>query len=255
MGRAITAAAHADSRFRVVAGLGPRGREYIGKDIGQAACLGIDIGAPVSDDLEAVLAGCDAVIDFSTRELSLRVLASAARHRKALVCGTTGFSDPERDAFRQAAVHIPLILAANTSKVVNVMNSLLELAAKVLGKEADIEIIEMHDRCKLDAPSGTAKEMGHLLAQVMGGDVKDLAEYGRVGTGARKAGTIGFHSLRIGGVKSSHSVIFGCMGERLEIAHHAYGWDCFAEGACEAAYFLKDRPAGFYTIKDVLGLI
>jgi 4-hydroxy-tetrahydrodipicolinate reductase len=252
MGKVITAAAFADKRFSIVAGIGPAGRAYIGEDIGLVSGLGQPAGAPVTDDLEAVIDGCDVIIDFSTKALSLAVLDLAARHKKALVCGTTGFSSAEAAEFKKASAQIPVILAANTSRVVNCMNRLLELCAATFGEEADIEIIEMHDRNKIDAPSGTSGEMGEIIARARGGSLHELAVYGRHGAQPRVKGSIGYHSVRAGSTPSSHIVIFGFMGERLEIAHHSYNWECFALGACAAAYFLKDKQPGLYSIQDTL---
>ena len=134
------------------------------------------------------------------------------------------------------------------------MNKLIELVAKTVGNEVDIEILEMHDQWKKDAPSGTSKEMGEVMAHALGKELKDIAVYGREGFSPRKTGTIGYHSLRAGNIPSSHTVYFGAMGERLEITHHSYNWECFARGACDCAAYLQGKKAGFYTIKDVLQL-
>lgn len=254
MGKVITAAAYEDERLRIVASVGPAGRDYIGRDTGLVAGLGVEIGAPVTDKLESVIDACDVIIDFSTKELSLRVIEAAKRHGKALVCGTTGFAPSDLAAFDGAATVIPVIHAANTSRVVGCMSELLKICARTFGSEADIEIIEMHDRNKVDAPSGTSKELGAIMAEAMGGDIGELAVYGRQGTGTRKEGSIGYHSVRSGSLPSSHVVMFGFMGERLEIAHHTYNWECFARGACDAAFYLRGKPAGLYTMKDVLGV-
>ena len=184
----------------------------------------------------------------------MEVLAAAIAHKKALVCGTTGFSEDEFEAFKKASQIIPMLYAANTSKLVNVMNKLLEFVTKTVGKELDIEILEMHDQWKKDAPSGTSKEMGEVMAHALGKELKDIVVYGREGVSPRETGTIGYHSLRAGNIPSSHTVYFGGMGERLEITHHSYNWECFARGACDCAIYLKDKEPGFYSIKDVLKL-
>ena len=178
----------------------------------------------------------------------------AIAHKKALVCGTTGFSPEEFQKFRDAANEIPMLYAANTSKLVNIMNKLLEIVTKAVGDEADIEILEMHDQWKKDAPSGTSREMGEIMAHAMGKELSDIAVYGREGECPRQKGTIGYHSLRAGNIPSSHSVYFGFMGERLEITHHSYNWECFARGACDCAAYLEGKGPGFYTIQDVLNL-
>lgn len=254
MGKLITQAAAARDDMELMAGVGPKGRDYIGKDLGTVAMIGRELGVPVADDLESVIDGCDVIIDFSTKETAMDVLSLAISHKKALVCGTTGFAEEEMQRFADAAKDIPMLYAANTSKLVNIMNKLLELVATTLKDEIDIEILEMHDQWKKDAPSGTSREMGEIMAHAFGKELKDVAVYGREGVSPREPGTIGYHSLRAGNIPSSHTVFFGGMGERLEITHHSYNWECFARGACDCAAFLADKVPGFYTIKDVLNL-
>lgn len=254
MGKLITKVASENEHFTLVAGVGPAGRDYIGKDLGQVAAIGKDLGVPVVDSLEEVIDSCDVIIDFTTVEVSMAVLDAAVRHRKALVCGTTGFSQKQTARFEEAAGEIPMLYAANTSRIVNLMSQLLKLSAEAVGKDADIEIIEMHDQWKKDAPSGTAKELGEVMAEAMGERLEDIAVYGREGACPRTPGSIGYHSVRAGNIPSSHTVIFGFMGERMEITHHSYNWECFARGACDAARYLEGKGNGFYTMKDVLGL-
>ncbi|MGN0352963.1 MAG: 4-hydroxy-tetrahydrodipicolinate reductase [Roseburia sp.] len=254
MGRLITQIAAARDDMDLIAGVGPKGRDYIGKDLGTVAMTGYELGVPVTDDLESVIDDCDVIIDFSTKEMGMQVLDMAIAHKKALVCGTTGFSAEEMQRFKDAASDIPMLYAANTSKLVNIMNKLLELITSTLKDEIDIEILEMHDQWKKDAPSGTSKEMGEIMAHALGKELKDIALYGREGTSPREPGTIGYHSLRAGNIPSSHTVYFGGMGERLEITHHSYNWECFARGACDCAAYLAGKTPGFYTIKDVLNL-
>ena len=254
MGRLITQTAASREDMQLVAGVAPAGRDYIGSDLGTAAMVGRELGVPVVDDLESVIEGCDVIIDFSTREMGMTVLGLAVAHKKALVCGTTGFSPEEMQRFRDAAAHIPMLYAANTSKLVNVMNKLLELVVSAAGGDLDIEILEMHDQWKKDAPSGTSKEMGEIMAEALGHKLSDIAVYGREGASPRTPGTIGYHSLRAGNIPSSHTVFFGGMGERLEITHHSYNWECFARGACDCAAYLTGREPGYYTIKNVLNL-
>lgn len=254
MGRLITQIAADSEVLNLVAGVGPRGRDYIGQDLGQVTLLGRELGVLVVDDLAEVIDKCDVIIDFSTKEMGLEVLRLAKEHKKALVCGTTGFSSEEMALFREAGETIPMLYAANTSKLVNVMNKLLQLATSAIGEETDIEIVEMHDRWKKDAPSGTAKEMGELIAHELGTELSDLAVYGREGTGERKPGTIGYHSVRMGDTPSSHTVFFGGFGERLEISHHSTDWRGFAKGACDCAIFLAKQSPGYYFVSDVLKL-
>lgn len=254
MGKLITQAAASRDDMELVAAVGPKGRDYIGTDLGTVAMVGRELGVLVTDDLESVIDQGDVIIDFSTKEMGMQVLDLAVAHKKALVCGTTGFSPEEMQRFRDAAKEIPMLYAANTSKLVNVMNKLLELVTTTLKDDIDIEILEMHDQWKKDAPSGTSKEMGEIMAHALGKELEDIAVYGREGVSPREKGTIGYHSLRAGNIPSSHTVFFGGMGERLEITHHSYNWECFARGACDCAAYLADKGPGFYTIKDVLGL-
>ncbi|EOI57169.1 4-hydroxy-tetrahydrodipicolinate reductase [Enterococcus gilvus] len=254
MGRLITEIAASEEEVCLIAGVGPKNRDYIGKDLGQAAMLGRDLGVPVVDNLAAVIEDCDVIIDFSTKEMGLETLSLAKTYKKALVCGTTGFSPEEKEVFYQASKEIPVLYAANTSKLMNVMNKLLQLATMAIGKETDIEILEMHDRWKKDAPSGTSKEMGELIAHELGVDFSELAVYGREGTGERQPGSIGYHSIRMGDTPSSHTVFFGGLGERLEISHHSTDWRGFAKGACDCAIFLAKQPPGYYAVSDVLEL-
>ncbi len=254
MGKLITQTAASREDMQLVAGVAPAGRDYIGSDLGTAALVGRELGVPVVDDLESVIEGCDVIIDFSTKEMGMTVLGLAVAHKKALVCGTTGFSSEEMQRFRDAAAHIPMLYAANTSKLVNIMNKLLELVVSAAGGDLDIEILEMHDQWKKDAPSGTSKEMGEIMAEALGHKLSDIAVYGREGASPRTPGTIGYHSLRAGNIPSSHTVFFGGMGERLEITHHSYNWECFARGACDCAAYLAGQEPGYYTIKNVLNL-
>lgn len=252
MGKLITQIAAENKWIELVCGVGPKGCSYLGKDLGTVAMIGYELDIPVVDDLESVISECDAIIDFSTRENAMEVLTLAIKYKKALVCGTTGFSEEEMNAFKEAANHIPMLYAANTSKLVNVMNKLLEMATLIIGNETDIEILEMHDQWKKDAPSGTSKEMGEIIAKALGKERNEISVYGREGVSPRIEGTIGYHSLRAGNIPSSHTVFFGGMGERLEITHHSYNWECFARGVVDCVLYLDGKKPGWYTIKDVL---
>lgn len=254
MGRLITQIAANSDELELTAGVGPKGRDYIGQDLGLVTLLGRELGVPVVDDLTKVIDSCDVIIDFSTKEMGLEVLRLAKQYKKALVCGTTGFSPAEKVLYCEAGETIPMLYAANTSKLVNVMNKLLQLATSAIGQETDIEILEMHDRWKKDAPSGTAKEMGELIAHELGVALSDAAVYGREGAGEREPGSIGYHSIRMGDTPSSHTVFFGGLGERLEISHHSTDWRGFAQGACDCAIFLAKQPPGYYSVSDVLNI-
>lgn len=254
MGKLIVKVASSRQNMKLIYGIGPKGREYINKDLGLLCNLGEAIDAKVVEDLESVIHECDVIIDYSNPSASMEVLESALKAQKAIVCGTTGFSVEQLDRIKEISIEIPIVYAANTSRVVNLMYTLLEIAANAIGNAADIEIIEMHDRNKKDAPSGTSKEMGEVIAKALDKSLKEIAVHGRQGEGERVSGTIGYHSLRAGDISSSHTVLFGLQGERLEITHHAHNWECFAEGACAAASFIYGKGPGLYTVKDVLNL-
>lgn len=254
MGRLISQAAAQREDMLITAGVAPKGRDYIGYDVGAVAGIGRKIDAEVVDDLEKVIQASDLIIDYSTVECAMEVMKSAYKYKKAVVCGTTGFTDKQFEYIRDISSSIPILYAANTSRLVSLMYKILETTSEVIAKYADIEIVEMHDRFKMDAPSGTSKEMGQIIAGAVEKEFKNAEVYGRKGEGARDPNSIGFHSIRAGDIPSSHKVIFGLMGERLEIAHHAHNWECFAQGACEAAAFLIKKTPGLYSMKDVLRL-
>ena len=254
MGQPISRFVDERESMELVGGVGPVGRDYIGRDLGQVVGLGRDLGIPVVDDLASIIDQCDALIDVSSVEQCLQTLDLAVAHKKALVTASTGFTPEQFERFEAAGAEIPVIFKCNTSKMVNVMLMLVELAAKALVDETDIEIIDQHDRYKLDAPSGTAVIIGNMIAELKGTTLDELAEYGRGGHGARKPGGVGFHSLRAGDITSDHKVFFGGMGERLEITHYSYSDDCFARGAVDCAAFLHGKPAGVYNIKEVFDL-
>lgn len=163
MGSLIIQGAYARENMTLTGALAPRGRSYIGEDVGLLCALGTPLGLCVTDDADDVVATADVIIDYSTTETSLMVLDLCLKHKKPLVCGTTGFSLDEMEKFKIASHEIPLLYAANTSRVVNLMYKLLAIAAEAIGHTSDIEIIEMHDRNKIDAPSGTSKEMAWPL--------------------------------------------------------------------------------------------
>lgn len=234
----IVAAAHRRSDIEIVGGVGMPGRDYIGKDVGLVAGLGEEVGAPVYDDLEQVIDQCDLVVDFSKPELSMKVLDCCLNHKKALICGTTGFDEEQTARLLAAGEVIPMMKAANTSFVVNVMKKIAGEIAQALGSRCSIDVIDMHSASKPDAPSGTAKELGEEMA-----DKSPDKTYE----------DIAFHSIRSGNIPSTHTIVFGCMGERLEITHDAFDWSCFAEGACDAVSFLANQAPGLYTMEDVIG--
>ena len=226
----------------------------VGADAGELAALG-RIGVPLTGDLERVAEEFDVVIDFTHPSVTLKNLEICRRAGKAMIIGTTGFTPEGRERLVEAARDIPIVFAANFSVGVNLCLKLLDTAARVLGDEVDIEIIEAHHRHKVDAPSGSALRMCVVVAEALGRDLRQVAVYGREGqTGARARETIGFATVRAGDVVGDHTVLFAAEGERVEITHKASSRMTFAKGAVRAALWLEGRPAGLYDMQDVLGL-
>ena len=207
------------------------------------------------DDLGAVLNTCDAVIEFSFHNVTPGVATLCAERGKALVVGTTGHSEPEKEAIRKAAKRIPIVWASNYSTGVNTLFWLTRKAAEILGHSFDLEVVEMHHRLKKDAPSGTATTLLEILADVRKVQLEEALRHGRKGiTGERTADEIGIHALRGGDVVGDHTVIFAANGERVELTHKASSRDTFALGALRAAQWAVGRPPGIYSMQDVLGL-
>ena len=252
LGKLIVLQALDREDIQVIGGLGRRGAAYIGEDLGTLTGYGRETGALVHGHLDSIIEEADMVVDFSQVDLSMEVLDSCLRYQKALVCGTTGFSQEQIEKIHRASEEIPLMYAANTSKAVNLMNHILELIAKNLGDQSQVDIIEMHDKLKLDAPSGTSLEMGETIAQAMGLDFEKSIQYGKEGRGIREDDKIVYHSIRSGDISSSHKVIFGLMGERMEIVHHAHNWNCFGKGALDCAAFMHKKTKGLYSVQDIM---
>ena len=215
------------------------------------------LGAAVDkgDNLNDSLQDFDVLIDFSRPEASLKAISICKNSGKAMVIGTTGFSDDELKVIKQASTQIPIVFAPNMSVGVNLTLKLLETSAKVIGKDSSIEIIETHHRYKVDSPSGTALKMGEVIANALGRDLAKCAVYGREGIDEpRDLNTIGFSSIRGGDVVGDHTVTFFMEGERVEITHKASSRMIYANGAVRAANWLHDKPSGLYSMQDVLEL-
>ena len=230
------------------------GSSLIGADAGDLVSLG-RLGVPLSADLQAVVDDFDVLIDFTLPEVMLKNLEICRHSGKAMVIGTTGLNAAQKQLLADAGKDIPIVFAANFSVGVNLSLKLLDMAARVMGEDADIEIIEAHHRHKIDAPSGTALRMGEVIADALGRDLQKVAVYGREGhTGARERETIGFATVRGGDVVGDHTVLFATEGERLEITHKASSRMTFAKGAVRAALWLEGREPGLYDMQDVLDL-
>ncbi len=230
------------------------GSAAIGRDLG--TLIGVDpIGVAVTDDPVALFANSDAVIDFTAPAATVSHAALAAQHGTALIVGTTGLSPDDHARLAEAAAKAPLVVAANFSLGVTLLAGLVRKVAATLGDDWDIEIVEMHHRHKVDAPSGTALALGHAAASGRGvalADVKDAVRDGH--TGARTVGDIGFATLRGGDVVGDHTVIFATEAERLELSHKAGTRAIFARGAVRAALWAAGKAPGVYSMDDVLGL-
>ena len=215
--------------FEIVAAIGNPVKDYIGKDISVASKTDF-VGANIYADIEEVIDECDGVVDFSTTDLSMKVLVSCIKHKKPLMLGTTGFNEEQEEKIKNAANFIAISESHNTSKAVNLIYKIIAYLTKNIGKESDIDIIDYHDNKKIDAPSGTGKVIGNIVAENLGVDFNDKAKYGRKGKGIRNDNEITFHSIRAGNISSSHTVIFGMDGERIELTHHSYDFSTFAKG-------------------------
>jgi 4-hydroxy-tetrahydrodipicolinate reductase len=212
-------------------------------------------GVKISDDPLAAMLNADGVLDFSSPAATVATAALAAQARIAHVVGTTGLTEDDLKSLAAAARHAPIVRSGNMSLGVNLLAKLVRDAARALGPEFDIEIVEMHHRMKVDAPSGTALLLGEAAAEGRGLTLSEHSERGRDGvTGARKAGAIGFASLRGGTVIGDHSVIFAGGGERITLSHHAEDRALFARGALKAALWARGRKPGLYSMADVLGI-
>jgi 4-hydroxy-tetrahydrodipicolinate reductase len=252
MGRMLIAETLATSGAALGGGVG-RG-SHVGADLG--SLIGVkDLGLAVGDVPEALFQAVDVVIDFTVPAATVQHARLAGRHGTALVIGTTGLSAEETETVKAAAASAPIVSAPNMSLGVNLLLGLVEQVARSLGPDWDIEIVEMHHKHKIDAPSGTALGLGRAAAKGRGVAFDDVAVLSREGqTGARQEGTIGFATLRGGDVVGEHTVVFAGMAERLELTHKATDRRIFARGALRAALWAKGKPAGLYGMKDVLGL-
>jgi len=253
MGRMLVEAVTAESDCRLAGALDVAGSPAIGHDA--AAFLGRSSGIAITADLRAGLADADVLIDFTRPEGTLAHLAVCRELGVKMVVGTTGFDAAQKARIAEAAQQIAILMAPNMSVGVNVVLKLLQTAARALSHGYDIEIVEAHHRHKVDAPSGTALQMGEVVARELGRELKACAVYGREGvTGERDPSTIGFATIRGGDIVGDHTVLFAGTGERIEITHRATSRVLFAHGALRAARFLADRPSGLFGMHDVLGL-
>ncbi|MBY6186311.1 4-hydroxy-tetrahydrodipicolinate reductase [Marinobacter hydrocarbonoclasticus] len=254
MGRTLIEAAIDNEGIELGAAIERPGSTLMGVDAGELVARG-KVDVALVDDVRKAMDQFDVLIDFTSPESSLAFLAECQAHGKAMVIGTTGFSDEQKAQIADVANTLPVVLAPNMAVGVNLLFKLLEVAAEVMGQYTDIEIIEGHHRYKKDAPSGTALKMGEVIADTLGRDLKQCAIYGREGiTGERERETIAFSTIRAGDIVGEHTALFADIGERLEITHKASSRMTFANGAMRAARYLANQPAGLYDMQQVLGL-
>jgi len=253
MGRALVEAVLESDDLALGAALEIPASCALGRDAGEA--VGVRTGILVSKDFDAGIAASDCLIDFTRPAGTLAHLDACLRHGKPAVIGTTGFSAGERARISSAAERIPIALAPNFAVGVNVLFRLIDVAARALGEDYDVEIIEAHHRHKVDAPSGTALRLGEIAAAARGDDLAQSAVHGRSGdTGERPKSAIGFHAVRGGDIVGEHTVMFAGPGERLELVVRSGSRMTYALGALRAARFLAGKRSGLYDMQDVLGL-
>ena len=254
MGRLLVKLSHEADGLEVVAASERPDSDLLGQDAGELAGVGA-LGVAIGDDPAAVFQAADTVIEFSIPQATADHAALAAAHGAAFVTGTTGLNAEQEAALQAAAANVPIVYAPNMSVVVNVFMNLVERVASILGPDYDIEILEMHHKHKIDAPSGTAVGLGKAAARGRGIDLDEQAIWSREGeTGPRPDGAIGFATMRGADVVGEHTVMFAGAGERMELIHRCTDRSLFGRGAVRAAGWVGGKPAALYTMNDVLGL-
>ena len=254
MGKTLIEACTQTKDAELVAAFEHAASPLLGNDAGELAGVG-RLGVIIGSDIAARSGDFDVLIDFTRPDATLAHLAICRTARKRIVIGTTGFSAEQREDIAAASRDIGIVFAPNMSVGVNLCFKLLDLAARVLGDEVDIEVIEAHHRHKVDAPSGTALRMGEIVAHALGRDLRDCAVFEREGvTGERDRNSIGFATIRAGDIVGDHTVMFAGTGERVEITHKASSRANFANGALRAARWLMAKEHGLFDMQDVLGL-
>jgi 4-hydroxy-tetrahydrodipicolinate reductase len=255
MGRELARVVHATPGCQLAGGLEAKGSAYVGMDYG--ALFGIpNLGLKITDDPEALMRSVDGIIDFTIPKATLDLIRYSAALGKVHVIGTTGIDAAGETAITQAGTSgARIVKTGNFSLGINLLQLLIKKAAATLGEDYDVEVVEMHHRHKIDAPSGTALMLGQSAADGRGVSLEKKSVRSRDGhTGARKAGDIGFATLRGGSVVGDHTVMFASDSERIELTHKAQSREMFAQGAVRAALWAMNQPAGRYDMQDVLGL-
>lgn len=254
MGKRIAHAVYNDPQTTIIGGLEIRNHPLIGQDVGELTGIG-RLQLKVTDNVESLWDKGDVIIDFSSVEATLAHMRLAANRRKAMVVGTTGFTNTQMKEIQELAKNFPCVLAPNMSIGVNLILNVLQDMARVLKDDYDVEIIETHHHLKKDAPSGTAMKIAEVLADALKRKLSKVAVYGRKGmVGERKHKEIGIHTIRAGDIVGTHTVLFGGEGESIEVTHRAHSRDTFAMGAVKAVKFIVGAENGLYDMNDVLQL-
>jgi len=254
MGQRLVALTTETAGLELGAAVERAGHQNLGRDAGEMAAVG-SLGVAIVDDVASALSAGHVVIDFSSPASTDALVPLAVAHKRPLVIGTTGMSVEGLRAIREAAKTIPIVFAPNMSLGMNVMFKIVADVARALGPGYDLEIVEAHHRLKKDAPSGTALRLAEVLAEATQRRLDEVGVYARHGQiGARTPTEIGIQTVRAGDIVGDHTVLFGGLGERLEITHRASSRDTFARGALRAAQWLAGKAPGLYDMQDVLGL-
>jgi 4-hydroxy-tetrahydrodipicolinate reductase len=254
MGSRITALSKEYEGLKLAGAFERKGHPDTGKDVGRLTGTG-ESGILLSSSIGEIIDKVDLIIDFTSIESTKENLKIASGKGKAMVIGTTGFTREDLKEIESLTKVMPCVLASNMSLGVNLLLKVLQDIARVLGDEYDIEIVEAHHRLKKDAPSGTALKMAQVIADAVNRNLEEVAVYARKGIiGQRTKKEIGIQTLRAGDIVGEHTVLFGGLGERIEITHKASSRDTFARGALKAALWLAGKPSGLYDMQDVLGL-
>lgn len=254
MGSRLVALIKESTALTLAGAIEGKGHRALGHDAGESAGVG-EIGVSITDDLQPLLERGQVVIDFSAPEATLAHLRAVAEHRRAMVIGTTGVNQAQFEELKSLAGRVPCVFSPNMSVGVNLICKVIAEMARTLGDEYDIEVIEAHHRLKKDAPSGTALKIADVLARAVNRDLDQVGVYARRGLiGERKNREIGIQTIRAGDIVGDHTVLFGGMGERIEVTHRASNRDTFARGALRAAQWIVKQPPGLYDMMDVLNL-
>ena len=252
MGQRVIAMLQADAQFTLAGAVTRSQHPTVGRDVGEVVGGGA-AGVKITDDVAPVLAQADVAIDFSVPEAAVAYLKAASDIGKAMVIGTTGFTAAQHEEIQQLSQGAPCFLAPNMSVGVHVMYQALRQLVTLLGPDYDIEILEAHHRTKVDAPSGTALRMASIVAEAQGTDLDEVAVYGRQGrVGQRPLSAIGIQAVRAGDIVGEHTVLFGGIGERIELIHRSQSRDTFARGAVRAAAWIARQNPGLYGMDDLL---